>query len=111
MPVLKIVLMGKFQRTKWLIKQEMMARVTHDFDVLIIELLQQQGFIKKEAEAYLKNEVYRLEPEEIQKIKNYAKHFGLSAKEKLIQEILDLRRETLFNKLSKKLERELEITD
>ncbi len=81
-----------------------MARAIHDFDVLIIELLQQQGFIKKEAEALLKNEVYRLEAEEIQKIKNYATHFGLPAKEKLIQEILDLRRETLFNKLSKQLD-------
>ncbi|WP_165313395.1 hypothetical protein [Vibrio ziniensis] len=81
-----------------------MARAIHDFDVLIIELLQQQGLIKKEAEALLKNEVYRLEAEEIQKIKNYATHFGLSAKDKLIQEILDLRRETLFNKLSKQLD-------
>ncbi len=78
-----------------------MARATHDIDILIIEFLQQQGFIKKEAEAYLKREIYQLQPEEIQKVKNYARHFGLSAKEKLIQEILDLRRERLFNKLEK----------
>ncbi len=78
-----------------------MARATHDMDILIIELLQQQGLIKKEAEAYLKKEIYQLEQEEIQKVKNYSRHFGLSAKEKLIQEILDLRRETLFKKLAK----------
>ncbi len=78
-----------------------MARATHDIDILIIEFLQQQGLIKKEAEAYLKREIYQLQPEEIQKVKNYARHFGLSAKEKLIQEILDLRRERLFNRLSK----------
>ncbi len=77
-----------------------MARATHDIDILIIELLQNQGLIKKEAEAYLKREIYQLEQEEIQKVKNYARHFGLSAKEKLIQEILDLRRETLFKKLA-----------
>jgi len=78
-----------------------MARAAHDIDILIIELLQAQGLIKKEAQAILKREVYQLEQDEIDKIKNYATHFGITAKEKLIQEILDLRRETLFNKLSK----------
>jgi len=78
-----------------------MARATHDIDVLIIERLQQQGLIKREAEAYLKQQVYQLEQDEIQKVKNYARHFGLKAKEKLIEEILDLRRETLFKKLTK----------
>lgn len=78
-----------------------MARATLDIDILIIELLQQQGLIKKEAEAYLKKEIYQLELEDIQKVKSYSHHFGSSAKDKLIQEILDLRRETLFKKLAK----------
>ncbi len=76
-----------------------MARKINQLDKVIIELLQSQGFIKKEAEACLKREVYQLQPAEITKIKNYDTHFGMSAKDRLIQEILDLRREALYSKL------------
>lgn len=77
-----------------------MARKFTQLDKIIIGLLQNKGLIKKEAEARLKQEVYQLQPEEIVKIKNYDTHFGIGAKDKLIQEILDLRREALFCKLS-----------
>ncbi len=77
-----------------------MARTTHSIDRVIIQLLQRRGYIKKEAEAYLRREVYQLQPEEVAKIKNYSEHFGLKAKDKIIQEILELRREALFCRLS-----------
>lgn len=73
-------------------------------DSTIIKLLQQRGLIKSEAVAKLKQDVYRLHPEEVTKVKNYAEHFGIHAKEKLIDEILDLRREALIHRLSRESE-------
>ncbi|EJN6826338.1 hypothetical protein NPU43_000193 [Vibrio cidicii] len=73
-------------------------------DSTIIKLLQQRGLIKSEAVARLKQDVYRLHPEEVTKVKNYAEHFGIHAKEKLIDEILDLRREALIHRLSRESE-------
>ena len=78
-----------------------MSRVVNPADEVIIKLLQNQGLIKSEAEACLKDEVYRLHPHEIEKVKNYDQHFGINAKEKLIDEILDLRREALIKKISR----------
>ncbi|ELA7829920.1 hypothetical protein Q6U52_000057 [Vibrio alginolyticus] len=75
-----------------------MARAVNPTDETIIKLLQEQGLIRSEAEARLKREVYRLQPNEIAKVKNYAQHFGINAKEKLIDEILDLRREALMKR-------------
>ena len=78
-----------------------MSRAVTPADEVIIKLLQKQGLIKSEAEACLKDEVYRLHPHEIEKVKNYDQHFGINAKEKLIDEILDLRREALIKKISR----------
>ena len=55
--------------------------------------------IKNEAEAYLKRNVYKLDKHEVDTIKNYAEHFGLNAKERIIEDILELRREALMVKL------------
>ncbi|MGP8304626.1 hypothetical protein [Vibrio sp. YIC-376] len=77
-----------------------MARAVNQADEVIIKLLQQHGLIKSEAEARLKRDIYRLQPSEIEKVKNYAQHFGIHAKEKLIDEILELRRESLLAKLT-----------
>lgn len=76
-----------------------MAREKHPLDHSIIKLLQEKGLVKKEAHAYLKKEVYQLEASDIIKVNNYAAHFGLSAKEKMIEEVLDLRRERILNRL------------
>ncbi|HHP0463053.1 TPA: hypothetical protein ACRZZI_000634 [Vibrio harveyi] len=77
-----------------------MVKAVNPTDEIIIKLLQLQGCIKSEAEVLLKKEVYRLQPDEIEKVKNYAQHFGIDAKEKLIDEILELRRETLLKKIA-----------
>ncbi|AIV05216.1 MULTISPECIES: hypothetical protein [Vibrio] len=77
-----------------------MVKAVNPTDEIIIKLLQHQGCIKSEAEVLLKKEVYRLQPDEIEKVKNYAQHFGIDAKEKLIDEILELRRETLLKKIA-----------
>ncbi|MCE0495447.1 hypothetical protein [Vibrio salinus] len=77
-----------------------MTRKFSEKDQQIIQLLQQQGFIKKEAKEVLKNQVYRLSNNDIVKINNYAQHFGITAKEKLIKEILELRRDALLEKNS-----------
>lgn len=68
-------------------------------DLTIIKLLQQQGLVKSEAQRHLKQHVYRLSPDEVTKIKNYAYHFGIQAQQSLIDEILDLRRELLIASL------------
>ncbi|EJL6395223.1 hypothetical protein ABKZ05_001131 [Vibrio navarrensis] len=81
-----------------------MSKKIHSSDSTIIKLLQQRGLIKSEAVARLKQDVYRLHPEEVTKVKNYAEHFGIHAKEKLIDEILDLRREALIHRLSRESE-------
>ncbi len=79
----------------------MHARKSHPLDKTIIKLMQQnRGLIKKEAEALLKKEVYRLSSDEILKVKTYAEHFGLNSQKQLLNEILDLRREALLSKLS-----------
>ncbi|HGY9592672.1 hypothetical protein [Vibrio campbellii] len=78
-----------------------MSRAVNPADEVIIKQLQNQGLIKSEAEARLKDEVYRLHPHEIEKVKNYDQHFGINAKERLIDEILDLRREALIKKISR----------
>lgn len=78
-----------------------MGQKIHPKDERIVQLLQQQGLIKREVKTRLKSEVYRLQTDEIVKINNYAEHFGLSAKQKLIDEILDLRRETMISRLTK----------
>ncbi len=72
-----------------------------DLDKAIIKLLQNKGLIRKEAEAYLKAHVYKLQQAEIEKIKNYATHFGIQAKEKLIEEILEIRRENVLSRLAR----------
>lgn len=46
-----------------------MARAVNPTDETIIKLLQEQGLIRSEAEARLKKEVYRLQPNEIEKVK------------------------------------------
>lgn len=77
-----------------------MGQKTHPKDEKIVQLLQQQGLIKSEVKTRLKSEVYRLHADEVVKINNYAEHFGLNAKQKLIDEILDLRRETMLSRLT-----------
>ncbi len=87
-----------------------MARKSHPLDKTIITLMQQhRGLIKKEAEALLKEEVYRLSSDEIQKVKTYTEHFGLHSQEQLLSEILDLRREALLSKLTSSREKKVEI--
>ena len=78
-----------------------MSREVNPADEVIIKLLQSQGLIKSEAEARLKDEVYRLHPQEIEMVKNYDQHFGSNAKEKLIDEILNLRRKILIKEISR----------
>lgn len=78
-----------------------MTRESHPLDTRIIKLMQEkQGLLKKEAKAVLKQEVYRLNPDEIQKVKLYSEHFGLNSQQQLLSEILDLRREALISQLS-----------
>ncbi|MFA0438747.1 hypothetical protein BCU70_05125 [Vibrio sp. 10N.286.49.C2] len=77
-----------------------MARQTHHLDNVIARLLRDRGLIKHEIESYLKREVYHLQPNEIAKVKKYAMHFGLDAQGKLIEEILEIRRESLIHKLT-----------
>ena len=79
-----------------------MPKAKHPQDVEIITLLQHHGMIKSEANAYLKQEVYRLKSAEITKINNYTTHFSLQTKQQLIDEILTLRRETLLRALTQK---------
>ncbi|GAL26497.1 hypothetical protein JCM19239_5332 [Vibrio variabilis] len=78
-----------------------MNQLKHPTDATIVRLLQQQGCIKSEARQRLKRDVYQLDKDQISKVQNYAEHFGINAKEKLIDEILDLRRERLITHLSK----------
>lgn len=76
-----------------------MARKSHRLDDVIIKQLQSSGYVKSEAEAYLKQNVYKLKQEEVTIIKNYAEHFGLTAKERVIEDILEVRREAILHKL------------
>lgn len=76
-----------------------MPKAQHPLDDKIIALLQHGGMIKSEAKSKLKKDVYKLEALEIQQIINYSTHFGLNAKQKLIDEILEIRRETLLSRL------------
>ncbi|MGO1296510.1 MAG: hypothetical protein ACTMIA_04270 [Vibrio sp.] len=76
-----------------------MTKQLHSLDQAIIKLLQQQGLIKKEAEARLKQEVYKLDASEVAKIKNYSTHFGLRSQDAMINEILELRREAMYHRL------------
>ncbi|MFB9135644.1 hypothetical protein M1D72_00590 [Vibrio sp. AK197] len=80
-----------------------MAKKTHPLDRIIIQLLQFQGLIKKEAEAQIQSEVYQLNHSEIVQVKQYAQHFGEGAKERLIEELLEQRREALFHKVQNQL--------
>lgn len=77
-----------------------MLKAKHPLDLKIITLLQHHGMIKSEAKAHLKNEVYRLEHEDVEKINKYTLHFGLQTKQQLIDEILNLRREKLLSLLN-----------
>lgn len=79
-----------------------MSKAKHPLDLKIIALLQHHGMIKSEAKAHLKQEVYRLQHAEVEKINNYTLHFGLQTKQQLIDEILALRRETLLRALTQK---------
>lgn len=78
-----------------------MRQVKHPSDAIVIRMLQQRGYILSEAKAKLKKEVYQLDASQVQKVKDYAEHFGIRAKDKLIEEILDLRRERLISHLLK----------
>ncbi|MDN2482860.1 hypothetical protein [Vibrio agarivorans] len=80
-----------------------MARAVNPADKMIIQLLQRQGYIKSEAEKCLKRDVYQLKADEVAKVKNYATHFGIQAKQKIIDEILELRREALIGRLNREL--------
>ncbi|MEZ9710662.1 hypothetical protein AB4254_18465 [Vibrio breoganii] len=77
-----------------------MIKKKHPLDTQIIQLLQQQGLIKSEANARLKQEVYQLKSEEISKIHNYANHFSMKAKSTMIEEILEVRREAMISSIS-----------
>ncbi|MBB1463581.1 hypothetical protein H5300_09630 [Vibrio sp. SG41-7] len=77
-----------------------MSKVKHPLDDKIVALLQNSGMIKSEAKSQLKMHVYKLEPSEIKQINNYSRHFGLNTKQKLIDEILDIRRDTMIAKLT-----------
>ncbi len=80
-----------------------MAKKTHQLDRIIIQLLQFQGLIKKEAEAQIQSEVYQLNHAEITQIKQHALHFGEGAKERLIEALLEKRREAFFFKVQNQL--------
>ncbi len=77
-----------------------MSQAKHPLDHKIIALLQQRGMIKSEAKARLKKQVYKLQASEVNQINNYSNHFGLNAKQKLIDEILDIRREAMISSLT-----------
>ena len=77
-----------------------MSQAKHPFDNKIIALLQQRGMIKSEAKTRLKKQVYKLRAAEVNQINNYSNHFGLNAKQKLIDEILDIRREAMISSLT-----------
>jgi ABC-type phosphate transport system auxiliary subunit len=77
-----------------------MSQAKHPLDHKIIALLQQRGMIKSEAKTRLKNQVYKLQASEVNQINNYSNHFGLNAKQKLIDEILDIRREAMISSLT-----------
>ncbi|MCL9775663.1 hypothetical protein [Vibrio methylphosphonaticus] len=77
-----------------------MPKAKNPLDSKIIALLQNSGMIKSEAQLQLKKHVYKLEPNEIKQINNYSTHFGLNAKQNLIDEILDIRRDTMIAKLT-----------
>ncbi len=76
-----------------------MYKVVHPLDKQIIALLQQNGLIKSEAKIELKRDVYNLRKEEITQIQNYANHFGIHTKQKIIDEVLDIRREAMLSRL------------
>ncbi len=76
-----------------------MRQVKHPSDATVIRMLQQRGYVMSEAKARLKKDVYQLDAAQVQKVKNYVEHFGIHAKDKLIEEILDLRRERLISHL------------
>lgn len=76
-----------------------MRQVKHPSDAIVIRMLQQRGYVMSEAKARLKKDVYQLDAGQVQKVKNYVEHFGIHAKDKLIEEILDLRRERLISHL------------
>lgn len=77
-----------------------MSQAKHPLDNKIISLLQQRGMIKSEAKIRLKKQVYKLQASEVNQINNYSNHFGLNAKQKLIDEILDIRREAMISSLT-----------
>ncbi|MCG9595698.1 hypothetical protein L1D15_03060 [Vibrio sp. Isolate25] len=85
-----------------------MTRKLNTLDDIIIKKLQDNGLIKSEAEAYLKRNVYKLDRHEVDTIKNYSEHFGLSGKERIIDDILELRREALITKLASRTAEVLE---
>ncbi|MGD8110080.1 hypothetical protein ACQEXU_03565 [Vibrio sp. TRT 21S02] len=76
-----------------------MSKRNHPFDKVLIQLLQSQGLIKSEAQQKLQKEVYRLSPPDIERIQYHATHFGESAKQEIIKEILSYKREEYFNRL------------
>ncbi len=80
-----------------------MAKKTHQLDRIIIQLLQFQGLIRKEAEAQIQSEVYQLNHAEITQVKQHALHFGEGAKERLIESLLEKRREAFFLKVQNQL--------
>lgn len=79
-----------------------MTRKTPPKDQEIIQLMQKQGLIKKEAQELIKKNIYHLSKNDITKVNSYAQHFGITAKEKLIKEILELRRESLLEKYQRR---------
>ncbi|WP_117232393.1 hypothetical protein [Vibrio maerlii] len=79
-----------------------MSKAKHPLDEQIVSLLQQKGLIKSEAKTQLKRDVYNLRKEEVTQIHNYANHFGIHTKKKIIDEILDIRREAMLSRLLKR---------
>ncbi|MDD9179563.1 MULTISPECIES: hypothetical protein [Aliivibrio] len=80
-----------------------MLKQRNTFDYLIMSLLQYQGLIKKEAQKLIDTNIYQLTFEDVDSIKYYATHFGDTAKDKQISNILNRKRTEYFLYLQKQL--------
>ncbi|WP_050569126.1 hypothetical protein [Vibrio campbellii] len=86
-------------------------RRLHPLDSLLINLLGQQGLIKREALKHLNDKVYRLTPEEIKLVKQKELRAGQKAKEAYIKQLLEHKREVFFTKLNHELNHSLQPQD